>query len=82
VDKSVLELGLCCLENTDTSKGFTYISDAIKATKDILATPLGQKLKEKGVCYIRCLTDRDQPKYKLRKKGWSGVEEHGIYNHW
>lgn len=43
------------------------------ATDAMLATELGQKLKDKGICYVRCLTDR---------KAWEGKEQGGIYNHW
>jgi len=45
-----------------------------------LKTKVGQKLKEKGVCFIRCLTDRDA--YKGREKGWNNKDEYGVYNHW
>jgi hypothetical protein len=42
-----------------SGKGQTFVSDNVKATDAILATDLGQKLKELGLCYHRDLTDRD-----------------------
>ena len=42
-----------------TGRGQTYVSDNVKATDAILATDLGQKLKELGLCYHRDLTDRE-----------------------
>eukprot|EP00397_Hematodinium_sp_SG-2012_P027225 GEMP01028592.1.p1 GENE.GEMP01028592.1~~GEMP01028592.1.p1 ORF type:complete len:353 (+),score=88.07 GEMP01028592.1:175-1233(+) len=54
-------------------KGETYVSDNLRATEAILATPLGQKLREKGICYIRKLTDRD---------AYKGESESTVYNHW
>jgi len=59
--------------HTVTGKGQTYVSDNIKATDAILATDLGQKLKELGLCYHRNLTDRET---------FAGSEEIGVYNHW
>ena len=53
--------------------GYTFVSDNVRATEDILATPFGKKLKEKGLCYHRNLTDREQFKDKL---------DIGVYNHW
>ena len=53
--------------------GWTFVSDNLKATDDILATEFGQKLKEKGLCYHRNLTDRE---------AYKGRQEIGVYNHW
>ncbi|KAJ1480214.1 hypothetical protein T484DRAFT_1811446 [Baffinella frigidus] len=39
------------------SSGATYISDTVATTKELLGTPLGQKMKAKGVCYVRKLPD-------------------------
>ena len=41
------------------------------ATDDILATEFGQKLKNKGICYIRCLTNKER---------YANMD--GVYNHW
>ncbi len=54
-------------------RGATFVSDSLKATDAILATELGQKLKELGICYHRNLTDREY--FKNR-------EPVGVYNHW
>jgi len=78
VSKSVSKLGFCCKYSTrDPSKGATFFSDTVGTTDMILQTELGQKLKEKGISYIRCLTDREA----------GGVDnpendESGVYNHW
>lgn len=53
--------------------GSTFVSDNVQATDQILATPFGQKLKERGLCYHRNLTDRD---------AFKDVQEVGVYNHW
>lgn len=70
--ESIRALGFAC-NHAVQGKGETYLSDNLVATDAILATEMGQKLKEKGICYIRCLTDREV---------WQGREQHGIYNHW
>ncbi len=53
--------------------GATFVSDNVQATTDLLATPFGQKLKQRGLCYHRNLTDRNAYKDKL---------DIGVYNHW
>lgn len=53
--------------------GETFVSDNVQVTDDLLSTPFGQKLKEKGLCYHRNLTDREQFKDQL---------DIGVYNHW
>ena len=49
--------------------GETLVSDNIAVTREILKTELGQKLKEKGVTYIRNMTD-------------ATAENPVIYKHW
>ncbi len=53
--------------------GYTFVSDNVKATEDLLSTSFGHKLKEKGLCYHRNLTDRDYFEDQLAV---------GVYNHW
>ncbi len=53
--------------------GFTFVSDNCAATDALLATEFGQKLKEKGLCYHRNLTDRE---------AFKDVPNIGVYNHW
>ena len=54
-------------------KGATFVSDNLKATDAILATDLGRKLRELGLCYHRNLTDREH---------FRDREPIGVYNHW
>jgi hypothetical protein len=72
VSHSTRMLGFLCHKSV-CNKGFTYVSDNIRATEAILETELGQKLKELGICYHRNLTDREH---------FTGTEEIGVYNHW
>jgi hypothetical protein len=74
VSKSPLNLSFICDEATP-NKGWTFVSAQEQMTPEILKTQLGQKLKEKGLCYIRCLTDREA--YTKAKHS-----EHTVYNHW
>jgi hypothetical protein len=49
-----------CFSIIDVPKsggGSTFMSDQVGVTDEILTTDLGQKLKDKGVCYQRNLTD-------------------------
>lgn len=54
-------------------RGWTFVSDNVRATDAIMQTELGHKLKELGLCYHRNLTDREH---------FRGTEELGVYNHW
>jgi hypothetical protein len=75
IKKSVKMLGFCAMQVCHTrGKGAIFVSDNIAVTRAILRTPFGQKLKEKGICYIRCLTDRDAHVHLNNTVG--------IYNHW
>jgi len=56
-------------------RGATYVSDQVQATDELLSTEFGQKLKEKKICYVRCLTD--EAYYKDTQQ-----DEHDVYNHW
>ena len=49
------------------------VSDSIAATDALLATEFGQKLKTRGICYHRNLSDRD---------AFTDRTEFGVYNHW
>ena len=72
VAKSTRALGFLCKSATP-GKGSTYVSDGFGATDALLQTEFGRKLREKGVCYHRNLTDRDDFVDRL---------EIGVYNHW
>lgn len=49
------------------------MSDQVGVTDELLLTELGQKLKERGICYHRNLTDAE---------GYKGESEATVYNHW
>lgn len=70
VPKSVQSLGFCCVECPE-GKGWTWISDQKESTKYFLSTKFGQKLKEKGLCYVRCLTNKNA--YEGKEKRSLGV---------
>jgi hypothetical protein len=72
VGTSTKMLAFLCHKSVE-GKGYTFVSDNLRATDAILATDFGQKLKELGVCYHRDLTDRD---------AYIGTQELGVYNHW
>jgi len=57
-------------------KGDTYLSENLMVTDWLLETDFGKKLKDLGVIYIRCLTDRDA----YKGQGWA--EGRPVYNHW
>lgn len=79
VSKSVTSVGFCCSGATE-GKGWMYVSDNVGVTKDMEESELGRKLKEKGICYVRCLTDKEA--FRGREVGWNGEDEYGVYNHW
>lgn len=56
-------------------RGATYVSDQVQVTDALLDTPFGQKLREKKICYVRCLTDE-------RHYAHTQQDEHDVYNHW
>ncbi|CAD7940231.1 unnamed protein product [Amoebophrya sp. A120] len=59
IDASVKWLAFGALHATNNPlKGATYISENIGATERILETSFGQKLKDKGCCYVRKLPDQ------------------------
>jgi hypothetical protein len=49
------------------------MSDQVGVTDELLETELGQKLKDRGVCYHRHLTDAT---------AYKGEDESTVYNHW
>lgn len=72
------------IPQTHAGQGWTYVSEQVQATDELLKTPLGQKLKEKGVCFIRCLTDRKffEKNFADQEVSWNGYDKVGVYNHW
>eukprot|EP00928_Gymnodinium_smaydae_P054993 TRINITY_DN3866_c0_g2_i1.p1 TRINITY_DN3866_c0_g2~~TRINITY_DN3866_c0_g2_i1.p1 ORF type:complete len:391 (-),score=45.77 TRINITY_DN3866_c0_g2_i1:570-1706(-) len=81
VGHSVRNIAFCCKSALSHGRGSTFVSDGVKATNAILKTEFGQKLKEKGVCYVRKLTDRDAYKDAMKLQDNLNNEE-GVYNHW
>jgi alpha-ketoglutarate-dependent taurine dioxygenase len=72
---SMKNLAFCSIKATP-GKGDTYLSENLMVTDKLMQTDLGQKLRDKGVCYIRCLTDREA----YKGKGWK--DGAAVYNHW
>lgn len=78
VKQSVKSLALFCNKskwNEETAnRGSTYLSNSEAASSSVLKTEFGKKLFEKGILYIRCLTDREYINTAERSLP--------IYNHW
>lgn len=73
---SVESLGFLCKHAVQRDDvGWSFVSDSVQAHDYIMTTPLGQKLKEKGLCFMRRMTDAT-----------STANPHGlddvVYNHW
>jgi len=76
IENSVDMLGFLCKKAPPQNRavaGATFLSESVLATDWILKTDLGQKLKEKGVCFWRDMTDREH---------FEGKIQEGVYNHW
>ena len=75
LSESIRGLGFCAYkaieDPNDPLRGATFLSDNVGATNDLLSTATGQKLKEKGMCCIRNMTNKNN--YK---------DMDGVYNHW
>ncbi len=72
VGKSTRMLSFLCHKELP-GRGHTYFSDNVQATDALLKTEFGQRLRDKGLCYHRDLTDQEH---------FRGKEEIGVYNHW
>jgi len=75
VRRSPSSLGFMAASALPDGRGATFVSDQVAATKALLETDLGRKLKAKGVCYTRCLTDEEHYRTKAQN-------EFDVYNHW
>lgn len=73
VGKSCNQIAFSCKHALGGMRGATYLSDAVGVTDEIMQTELGQKLKDKGLCYWRNLTN---------KAAYEGEDESTVYNHW
>jgi hypothetical protein len=72
IGRSTTMLGFLC-HKALPDRGYTFVSDSLRATDAILETEFGQKLKRLGICYHRNLTDRE---------AFRGTDQIGVYNHW
>lgn len=72
---SVESLGFLCKHANITRPGvgWTFVSNSVMAHDYIMQTQLGQKLKEKGLCFIRRMTDANDHKEENTSV---------VYNHW
>ena len=74
VSESPEYLSFLCLEAPPRPEiGATFVSDNKRATEMLLESSLGQRLKEKGLCYVRKLPDLDFFKDK---------DPSTVYNYW
>jgi hypothetical protein len=72
---SVESLGFLCKHAIQRpGVGSTFVSDSVQAHDYIMQTKLGEKLKEKGLCFLRRMTDAEAP----AGSGTNGA----VYNHW
>lgn len=75
VRASPSSIGFCAKTALPDGRGATYVSEQVQVTEELLKTEFGQKLKEKGICYTRCLTD--EVHYRDLEQN-----EFDVYNHW
>jgi len=74
---SVSSLGFLCKHAVNRGQeGWSFVSDSVQAHDHIMETDLGQKLKDKGLCFVRRMTDAE-----AHKDSTSGNEK-VVYNHW
>lgn len=58
IGKSIDKISFSCIDNIgDGLRGATFFSECVGMHEAIMKTELGHKLKEKGLCYWRNLTD-------------------------
>ena len=74
-DHSVTKLGFLCRKAVNRGQvGWSFVSDSVQAHDAIMQTDLGQKLKERGLCFVRRMTDREG---KV-----DAAASPVVYNHW
>lgn len=72
---SVETLGFLC-KHAVTQRpgvGWSFLSDSVQAHDVVMGTELGEKLQDKGLCFIRRMTDAN---------AYQGRDASGVYNHW
>jgi len=73
---SVETLGFLCKHAVNRGEvGWSFVSDSVQAHDYIMQTPLGKKLREKGLCFVRRMTDASVEVENEAEKG-------KIYNSW
>ena len=75
---SVESIGFLC-KHAVTQRpgvGWSYVSDSVQTHDALMETELGLKLKDKGLCFIRRMTDAQE--YDETNNGGSNA----VYNHW
>eukprot|EP00933_Yihiella_yeosuensis_P063019 TRINITY_DN6605_c0_g1_i1.p1 TRINITY_DN6605_c0_g1~~TRINITY_DN6605_c0_g1_i1.p1 ORF type:complete len:390 (-),score=65.10 TRINITY_DN6605_c0_g1_i1:202-1371(-) len=72
---SMKDIAFCSVKSAP-AKGDTYLSENLQVTDALIKTDLGRKLRDLGVCYVRCLTDREA----YSGQGW--MHGQAVYNHW
>jgi len=75
VRASPSSIGFCAKTALPDGRGATFVSDQVQVTDELMSTEFGKKLKEKGICYTRCLTD--EVHYRDQEQN-----EFDVYNHW
>lgn len=62
--------------------GWSFVSDSVQAHDAIMQTDLGQKLKEKGLCFVRRMTDARAYEKSEQAAKTPGNNDKDVYNHW
>lgn len=74
---SVETVGFLCKHAVGRgTTGWSFVSDSVQAHDYIMQTPLGQKLKDKGLCFVRRMTDAAAEALD------ENADKSKIYNHW
>jgi hypothetical protein len=73
IGKSTSKIAFSIIDVLGNGRGNTYFSDQVAATEELMTTELGEKLKNKRICYLRNLTDKCE---------YDNDDESTVYNHW
>jgi hypothetical protein len=74
-EHSVTQLGFLCRKAVNRGEeGWSFVSDSVQAHDALMETELGQKLKERGLCFVRRMTDRNAIT--------DASNNSPVYNHW
>ena len=78
---SVTALGFLCKHAMNRGEqGWSFVSDSAQAHDYLMETDLGLKLKDKGLCFIRRMTDAEAQQDETTTTPTSGNKK--VYNHW